>query len=180
MTFTQIARPAMGDVLTFHWLHYPGTNNSNRSFRPFTRTQARLGGAAQHRAYCLRRVDGNDCNTSDGEAAMRAFAIILVIATTAACGPALAQTTTPNVVSPSQGLSTPLTSTTTNCMMSCNSQAANCRATCVLPVAPTPLPSPSSSQAPILNAAANTTCIMNCSSVQMSCQSGCALNSPSR
>ena len=44
---------------------------------------------------------------------MRGFAIILAVAATAVCGPALAQTTTPNVVAPSQGLSTPLTSTTT-------------------------------------------------------------------
>jgi hypothetical protein len=86
----------------------------------------------------------------------------------------------PNVVNPGTGLATLLTFTTTTCMMGCNSQASNCRATCVLPLAPTPPPSPSSSQSPILNATANTTCMMNCSSVQMACQSGCALNSPSR
>jgi hypothetical protein len=45
----------------------------------------------------------------------------------------LAQTTVPNVAPPLTGLSTPLTSTTTNCMMSCNSQVANCRTTCVIP-----------------------------------------------
>ena len=118
--------------------------------------------------------------TNLSEAVMRAFVIILAVAATAACGAALAQTTTPNVVNPVAGLATPLTFTTTNCMMSCNSQASNCRATCVLPVPPTPLPSPSSSQPPILNATASTACIMNCSSSQLACQSGCALNSPSR
>jgi hypothetical protein len=111
---------------------------------------------------------------------MRTFGIILAVAATAACGAALAQSTTPNVVNPGTGLSTPLTFTTTSCMMNCNSQAANCRTTCVLPVPPTPLPSPSSGQAPNLNATASTTCFVNCGSTQLACQSGCALNSPSR
>ena len=44
---------------------------------------------------------------------MRAFVIILAVAATAACGAALAQTTTPNVVNPGTGLATPLTFTTT-------------------------------------------------------------------
>ena len=35
--------------------------------------------------------------------------------------------TTPNVTPPFHGLSTPVTSTVTNCMMSCNSQAAICQ-----------------------------------------------------
>jgi hypothetical protein len=111
---------------------------------------------------------------------MRAFGIILAVAVTAASGPALAQATTPNVVTPSPGLQTPLTFTTTTCMMSCNTQAANCQTRCYVPVPPTPPPSPSSSPAPILNATANTACIMGCSSTQLACQSGCALNSPSR
>ncbi len=46
----------------------------------------------------------------------------------------LAQTaTTPNVVPPFQGFSTPVTSTVTNCMMSCNSQYANCQTRCFIP-----------------------------------------------
>jgi hypothetical protein len=64
---------------------------------------------------------------------MTAFRIILAMAVTAASGPALAQAT-PNVVVPTPGLSTPVTSTTTNCMVSCNSQATNCKTTCVLTV----------------------------------------------
>ena len=123
-----------------------------------------------------------------GEAVMRPFGIILAVAVTAACSPALAQVVapqatplgTPNVVNPGLGLATPLTSTTTNCMMLCNSQAANCKTTCVLPVPPTPLPSPSSSAAPILNATPSTACLVGCGSTQLACQSGCALNSPSR
>ena len=50
---------------------------------------------------------------------MRGFAVILAVAATASWTAALAQTT-PNVVTPTPGLSTPLTFTTTNCMMSCN------------------------------------------------------------
>ena len=110
---------------------------------------------------------------------MRAFGIILAVAVTTASGPALAQTT-PNVVNPTPGLSTPLTSTTTNCMMLCNSQAANCRTTCVLSVPPVPPPSPSSSPAPNLNATPSTACLVGCGSTQLACQSGCALASPSR
>ena len=64
---------------------------------------------------------------------------------------ALAQTTTPNVVTPIPGLSTPLTFTTTTCMMTCNSQVVNSKTACVLPVPPTPSPSSSSSPPPILN-----------------------------
>ena len=44
---------------------------------------------------------------------MRAFAIILAMVATTTSGAALAQTTTPNVVTPIPGLSTPLTFTTT-------------------------------------------------------------------
>ena len=50
---------------------------------------------------------------------MRAFGIILAVAATVASSPALAQAT-PNVVAPAQGLQTPLTFTTTTCMMNCN------------------------------------------------------------
>jgi hypothetical protein len=83
---------------------------------------------------------------------MRTFGIILAMAATAACSTALAQTATPNVVNPGTGLATPLTFTTTSCMMNCNSQASNCQSSCVLPVLRSPPPSPSSSQPPLLNA----------------------------
>jgi hypothetical protein len=112
---------------------------------------------------------------------VRALGIIFAAALLATAGSgAFAQTTTPNVVTPSPGLQTPLTFTTTACMMNCNSQAANCQTKCYIPVAPTPPPSPSSSPAPNLNATGGTACIMGCSSTQLACQSGCALNSPSR
>jgi hypothetical protein len=115
------------------------------------------------------------------EAGMRAFAIILAVAATAACGPALAQTTTPNVVAPTPGLSTPVTSTTTNCMMSCNSQAANCQTRCYIPNAPGPPPNlnPASPRVIVDTAGASAACNMGCTSSQLACQSGCALNSPS-
>jgi hypothetical protein len=123
-----------------------------------------------------------------GEANMKTFGIILAVAVTAACSPALAQVVapqatpqgTPNVVNPNAGLQTPLTFTTTTCMMNCNSQVASCQTRCYIPVPPTPLPSPMSGPAPILNAGPNTACIMGCTSTLLACQSGCALNSPSR
>jgi hypothetical protein len=81
--------------------------------------------------------------------------------------------------------STAQTSTTTNCMMSCNSQAASCQTRCFIPNVPGPPPSfsaPGSAGAvgPVFNSDANATCRMGCTSTQLSCQSGCALNSPSQ
>jgi hypothetical protein len=128
--------------------------------------------AMQHRASPISTI----FSTTSARVAMRAFVIILAAATTATSDPALAQAT-PNVVNPTPGLQTPITSTTTNCMMSCNSQAANCRTTCVLPAPPTPPPSPSSSQAPNLNATPSMACLVGCNSTQLACQSGCALTS---
>jgi hypothetical protein len=71
-------------------------------------------------------------------------------------------------------------STVTNCMMTCNAQAASCRTGCVVPQVPVAPPSPSSSPASNLNAVAGGTCLSACSSNQLSCQSGCALQAPSR
>ena len=76
--------------------------------------------------------------------------------------------TTPNVTPPFQGLSTPVTSTVTNCMMSCNSQAANCQTGCFIPA-------PTASRGGTLNATANTACVMGCSSSRLACQTGCSL-----
>src|SRR5262249_46451535 len=69
------------------------------------------------------------------EGVMRVFAV-LIAATAIYLGAhdvALAQATVPNVAPPLTGLSTPVTSTVTNCMMLCNSQAAACQTGCVLP-----------------------------------------------
>jgi hypothetical protein len=71
------------------------------------------------------------------------------------------------------------TSRVTNCMMTCNAQAANCRTSCVVPQLPVAPPSPSSSPAANLNAVSGGTCLSACSSNQLTCQSGCALQSPS-
>ena len=87
----------------------------------------------------------------------------------------LAQTTTPNVATPFTGLSSPVTSTVTNCMMSCNSQSANCQTSCVIPAPP--LASPSGIVT--LNATASQTCTAACSSSQLACQTNCARLSPS-
>ena len=66
-------------------------------------------------------------------------------------------------------------STTTNCMMSCNATAATCQATCVVPG------SPSSGGATTGgNATASTSCLMNCSTQQLNCQTNCARVSPSQ
>ena len=70
----------------------------------------------------------------------------------AACSPALAQGVapqgTPKSSIPAGGLATPLTFTTTTCMVNCGWRAANCQTRCFVPTPPTP--NPSFSPAPIL------------------------------
>jgi len=66
-------------------------------------------------------------------------------------------------------------STTTNCMMTCNSQAATCQSTCVVPGTP-----PTSAATTTSNATASQSCLSNCSSQQLSCQTNCARISPSQ
>jgi hypothetical protein len=109
---------------------------------------------------------------------MRRFIAAILVAAAAICSSAhdivLAQTaTTPNVVPPFVGLSTPVTSTVTNCMMSCNSQSANCQTSCVLPT-PRQVPANSNFVAPQLNATANGACLSGCTSTQLACQTNCA------
>ena len=87
---------------------------------------------------------------------------------------ALAQATTPNVTPPFQGLSTPITSTVTNCMMLCNSQASNCQTGCVIPAPPRTTPTGTTVT---LNATSSTACVMGCTSSQLACQTNCALTS---
>ena len=66
------------------------------------------------------------------------------------------------------------TSTLTNCMMACNSQAAVCQTTCIVPGTP-----PTGAATTTSNANASTSCQLNCSTQQVSCQTVCARNSPS-
>ena len=95
-------------------------------------------------------------------------------------------TTTPAVPRPTVGPSTPVTSTVTNCMMSCNAQAANCYTGCFIP--PPPATAAASSgrggASPFgsvtLNATTNSACSSGCSSTQLACHTNCALLSPSR
>ena len=73
------------------------------------------------------------------------------------------------------------TSLTTNCMMSCNAQAATCQTTCLIPSTPLPTGVPTaSSVSPVANATANTTCVLACTNSQLACQTSCASQSPSR
>lgn len=66
-------------------------------------------------------------------------------------------------------------STVTNCMMTCNAQAATCRTNCLVPGTP-----PTNAAVTTGNASANTTCVIACSTQQISCQSTCAQTSPSQ
>jgi hypothetical protein len=66
------------------------------------------------------------------------------------------------------------TSTVTNCMMACNSQAASCQTTCLIPgTVPTGAATTAS------NANQSTACQLNCTTQQISCQALCARTSPS-
>ncbi len=67
------------------------------------------------------------------------------------------------------------TSTVTNCMMTCNSQAATCQTTCLVPgTAPTGAATTTS------NANVSTSCQLNCTTQQIACHTTCAQNSPSQ
>ena len=109
---------------------------------------------------------------------MRGVAILVTAAAiySGAHDAARAQTPVPNVVTPAPLPSTPVTSTTTNCMMSCNSRAANCQTGCFIPVPPAVTPAGTVT----LNPMANTACAMGCTSSQLACQTICANASPSR
>ena len=88
---------------------------------------------------------------------------------------ALTQSTVPSVAPPLNGLgSTPVTSTVTNCMMSCNSQAATCQTGCVISAAPTTAGSAGATQTVTLNATKNTSCAIGCTSTQLTCQTACS------
>ena len=66
------------------------------------------------------------------------------------------------------------TSTVTNCMMACNSQAAACQTTCLIPgTAPIGAATTGS------NANKSTACQLNCTTQQISCHTLCARTSPS-
>jgi len=67
------------------------------------------------------------------------------------------------------------TGTVTNCMMACNSQAATCRTTCLVPGT-----APTSAATTTGNANQNTACQANCSTQQINCQTTCAATSPSQ
>src|ERR1700675_5127046 len=67
------------------------------------------------------------------------------------------------------------TFTTTNCMMTCNAQAATCQTACIVPgTAPTNAATAST------NATSSASCQISCSTQQISCQTTCARTSPSR
>src|SRR5579862_5185683 len=64
-------------------------------------------------------------------------------------------------------------STTTNCMMTCNAQAATCQAACFVPPASAVGSTTSTiaqAQSPGSNPTANTSCVMNCTTTQLTCQ----------
>ena len=87
-------------------------------------------------------------------------------------------------VTPPPPPSTPVTSTVTNCMMSCNSQAANCYPGCLVPTPPVTALQPSgklgTSAAVTLNATVNTACSLGCASTLLACHTICARSSPSQ
>ena len=125
------------------------------------------------------------------EAAMWVFAILIAVATIyfGAHDVALAQATipngapppllgttqsfipplptVPNTTPPFQGLSTPVTSTVTNCMMLCNSQLANCQTACLIPPPPALAGTFAGQQlarSVTLNSTSNTACSIGCTS----------------
>lgn len=69
------------------------------------------------------------------------------------------------------------TSVTTNCMMTCNAQAATCQSTCFVPPTPpvgTTTPPLLQAQQPGPTVTASTTCVIGCTNAQLQCQTQCA------
>jgi hypothetical protein len=66
------------------------------------------------------------------------------------------------------------TSNVTKCMMACNSQAATCQTTCLIPGS---LPTGAATTGG--NANQSTACQLNCTTLQIGCQTACARTSPS-
>ncbi|HXW40968.1 MAG TPA: hypothetical protein VEK75_07185 [Xanthobacteraceae bacterium] len=66
------------------------------------------------------------------------------------------------------------TSAVTTCMMTCNAQAANCQAICLVPGTP-----PTNAATTTGNANVSTSCQLSCSTQQLACQTTCARSSPS-
>jgi hypothetical protein len=67
------------------------------------------------------------------------------------------------------------TSIVTNCMMSCNAQAASCQTACLIPGTP-----PATAATITSNVTASTTCQLICGTAQLQCQTNCARQSPSQ
>lgn len=107
---------------------------------------------------------------------MRSFVILLAAA-------AINAAATPNGVAENltEGrIRLAQSSTVTNCMMTCNAQAATCQTTCVVPAPQSPSIGPTTSVTPAPNPTAGTTCLLGCSSTQVACQTNCARQSPSQ
>jgi hypothetical protein len=66
------------------------------------------------------------------------------------------------------------TSIVTNCMMACNSQAASCQTTCLIPGT-----TPTGAATIGSNATQSTACQLNCTTQQINCQALCGRTSPS-
>lgn len=106
-------------------------------------------------------------NGEKGVRAALAVCVLLSLAGAVAAGPAAAKN--------NKSFRLAQSSTTTNCMMSCNSTAATCQAACVVPGSPASGAATTGS-----NATASTSCLMNCSTQQLNCQTNCARVSPSQ
>ncbi len=74
-----------------------------------------------------------------------------------------------------------VTSTVTNCMMSCNSTAAHCQTTCVIPGgSASAIGSSASGTSTASVGSLSTSCQLACTTAQLSCHNVCAQQSPSR
>jgi hypothetical protein len=103
----------------------------------------------------------------EGVRAALAICVLLSFAGAIGVGSAAATSTKPFRLAQS--------STTTGCMLVCNSTAATCQAACVVPGSP-----PTGAATTGSNATASTSCLMSCSTQQLNCQTNCARVSPSQ
>ena len=129
----------------------PDSDNERANRTPYRLLSATIANCKQCRAMVRESR-----SRPEGRPSCEALRSCMVVICCGAHDGALGQTAVPTVVSPTPGNLTPVTSTTTNCMMACNARAASCQTGCFIPMASAVTPAGTVT----LNPTASTACTM--------------------